>query len=137
MTLKLQDFFIWFFLIVRILKYNKMQSKCWRTLIDHRMYHQQQNKCYPQRCFLANFEATLDFSRIEFTCPCMITYDYHGQINGTFGGTIYFAVDGTSRKIVGCTSRIARRAKRLCVIYVKKCSICRKCFRMLMKHRKI
>ena len=28
------------------------------------MYHRQQNKCYPQRCLLAHFEATLDFSRI-------------------------------------------------------------------------
>ena len=33
------------------------------------MYHHQQNKCYPQRCLLAHFEATLDFSRSEFTCP--------------------------------------------------------------------
>ena len=31
--------------------------------------HRQQNKCYPQRCLLAHFEATLDFSRSEFTCP--------------------------------------------------------------------
>ena len=33
------------------------------------LYHQQQNKWYPQRCLLAHFEATLDFSRREFTCP--------------------------------------------------------------------
>ena len=26
-------------------------------------YHRQQNKCYPQRCLLAHFEASLDFSR--------------------------------------------------------------------------
>ena len=32
-------------------------------------YHQQQNKWYPQRCLLAHFEATLYFSRTEFTCP--------------------------------------------------------------------
>ena len=32
-------------------------------------YHRQQNKWYPQRCLLAQFEATLDFSRSEFTCP--------------------------------------------------------------------
>ena len=32
-------------------------------------YKRQQNKCYPQRCLLAHFEATLDFSRSEFTCP--------------------------------------------------------------------
>ena len=32
-------------------------------------FHRQQNKCYPQRCFLAPFEATLDFTRSEFTCP--------------------------------------------------------------------
>ena len=31
--------------------------------------HRQQNKCYPQRCFLAHFDATLDLSRSEFTCP--------------------------------------------------------------------
>ena len=33
------------------------------------LYHQQQNKWYPQRCLLAHFEAILDFSRTEFTCP--------------------------------------------------------------------
>ena len=32
------------------------------------MYHRQQNKCYHQECLLAHFEATLDFSRSEFTC---------------------------------------------------------------------
>ena len=31
----------------------------------HDMYHQQQNKWYPQRCLLAHIEATLDFSRSE------------------------------------------------------------------------
>ena len=31
------------------------------------MYSQQQSKWYPQRCLLAHFEATLDFSRSEFT----------------------------------------------------------------------
>ena len=31
--------------------------------------HRQQNKYYRQRCLLAHFEATLDFSRCEFTCP--------------------------------------------------------------------
>ena len=30
-------------------------------------YNQLQNKSYPQRWLLANFEATLDFSRTEFT----------------------------------------------------------------------
>ena len=33
------------------------------------MHHRQQNKCYPQWCLLAHFEATFDFSRSEFTCP--------------------------------------------------------------------
>ena len=33
------------------------------------MYHRLQNKWYPQRCLLAHFEAALDFSRSEFTCP--------------------------------------------------------------------
>ena len=33
------------------------------------LYHRQQNKCYPQRCLLAHFDAALDFSRSEFTCP--------------------------------------------------------------------
>ena len=33
------------------------------------MYDQQQNKWYPQKCILAHFEATLDFSRSEFTFP--------------------------------------------------------------------
>ena len=32
-------------------------------------YHRQQNTCYLQRCLLAHFEATLDFSRSKFTCP--------------------------------------------------------------------
>ena len=32
------------------------------------MYRRQQNKWYPQRCLLANFEAVLNFSRSEFTC---------------------------------------------------------------------
>ena len=31
-------------------------------------YFLQQNKWYPQRCLLAHFEDTLDFSRSEFTC---------------------------------------------------------------------
>ena len=30
-------------------------------------YYQPQNKWYRQRCLLTNFEATLDFSRNEFT----------------------------------------------------------------------
>ena len=33
------------------------------------MYHCQQNKWYPHMCLLVHFEATLDFSRSEFTCP--------------------------------------------------------------------
>ena len=33
------------------------------------MYHQQQNNWYPQRCLLANFEATFYFNRSELTCP--------------------------------------------------------------------
>ena len=33
------------------------------------MHHRQQNKCYFQWCLLAHFEATLEFSRSEFTCP--------------------------------------------------------------------
>ena len=33
------------------------------------MYHNQQNKCYPKRWLLAHLEATVDFSRSEFTCP--------------------------------------------------------------------
>ena len=33
------------------------------------MCHLQHNKCHPERCLLAHFEATLDFSRSEFTCP--------------------------------------------------------------------
>ena len=36
------------------------------------MYSHQQNKFYPpppQRCLLAHFEATPDFSRNEFICP--------------------------------------------------------------------
>ena len=33
------------------------------------LVHHQQNKCYTQRCLIAYFEATLDLSRSEFTCP--------------------------------------------------------------------
>ena len=40
-----------------------------RTIDASSLYHHQQNKCYPQKCVLAHFEATLDFSRSEFTCP--------------------------------------------------------------------
>ena len=29
----------------------------------------QQNKCYPQRCLLAHFEANFDCSLSEFICP--------------------------------------------------------------------
>ena len=32
------------------------------------MYHQQQNKWYPQRSLLAHLKETLDFSNSEFTC---------------------------------------------------------------------
>ena len=35
----------------------------------HLMNHRQQNKCTRQTCLLAHLEATLDFSRSEFTCP--------------------------------------------------------------------
>ena len=38
------------------------------------MYHQQQNNWYP------HFEATLDFSRIEYTCIYNSLW-YYGQIN--------------------------------------------------------
>ena len=31
--------------------------------------HHPQNRCYPRRCLLAHFEATLDFILSEFTCP--------------------------------------------------------------------
>ena len=37
------------------------------SMVDE-MYHQQQNKWYPQRSLFAHFEDTLDFSRSEFTC---------------------------------------------------------------------
>ena len=73
-------------------------------------YHQQQNKWFPQRCLLAHFEATLDFSRSEFTCP--YTHNHKllwtsifatakiecGQVKWTskhLWGTIYFAGDST------------------------------------------
>ena len=60
-----------------------------------------------RRCLFANFEATLDFIRSEFTCPYNNTSRicYCGQISlqsdavnqqsDTFGGNIYFAGDGT------------------------------------------
>ena len=32
------------------------------------MYHQQQNKWYPQWCLLAHFEASINFSLNEFSC---------------------------------------------------------------------
>ena len=59
------------------------------------MYYQLQNKCYPQRCLLAHFEATLDFSQYLNS----LRLCYYGQVNSLRvpnGGTIYFAVDGTS-----------------------------------------
>ena len=48
------------------------------------MYHQQQNKWYPQRCLFAHFEAT---ANIE--CSFEMS-------KKSFGSTIYFAADGTS-----------------------------------------
>ena len=35
--------------------------------IDSSMYHQQQNKWYPQRCSLAHFEATFYYSSTELS----------------------------------------------------------------------
>ena len=72
------------------------------------MYHQQQNKWYLQMFLLASFDATLHFSRTEFTCLNDITTSYQVQVNSlrlksseaskwasnTNRGTIYFAVDG-------------------------------------------
>ena len=40
------------------------------------MYFCQRNKWYPQRCLLAHFEATLDFSSNEFICPYIYIYIY-------------------------------------------------------------
>ena len=45
------------------IKQNAKLVLCWQKA----MYRQQQNKWYPQRCLLAHFEATLDFSHIELT----------------------------------------------------------------------
>ena len=36
------------------------------------VHYHQQNKCYPQWCLLVDFEASVDFSRSEFTCPVNI-----------------------------------------------------------------
>ena len=47
----------------------------------HFMYHRQQNKCYPQRCLLVHFEATLDFSCSEFTHNNKSQICYCGQIS--------------------------------------------------------
>ena len=88
------------------------------------MYDQQQNKWYPQRCILAHFEATLDFSRSEFTCQVNSlrlnrVYLRNGQIN-TFGGIIYFAVDGTYVSIFNgqCALNILCTVALSCIQYV-------------------
>ena len=41
----------------------------------NKMYHQQQSKWYPQRCLLAHYEATFDFSRREIYLR-ILTYGY-------------------------------------------------------------
>ena len=46
-----------------------MRSRAVAIFLVWMMYRCQQNKCYPQRCLLAHFEATLDLSHSEFTCP--------------------------------------------------------------------
>ena len=38
-------------------------------LNEYDKYHRKQNKFYPEVCSLAHFEAYLDFTRNEFTCP--------------------------------------------------------------------
>ena len=61
--------------------------KEWKNIIYESSYelclnHDQQNKCNPQRCLLAHFEATLDFSRSEFTAHNNISQIcYYGQIS--------------------------------------------------------
>ena len=59
------------------------------------MYHRQQNKCYlsPQRCQIVR-KTTINCSNlIKFDHRNKFDSYYYGQDN-TFGGNIYFAVDG-------------------------------------------
>ena len=69
------------------------------------MFHRQQNKCYPQRCFLAHFEAVanlLAHNSIRKICYCGQSSLQSAAVNCSFsdnlkplGGNIYFAGDGT------------------------------------------
>ena len=71
---------LWFFPIAQKLVAVDQNYVLIRIYIE--VYHQQQNKWHPQRCLLAHFEATLDFSRSEFNCPYInITISYYGQVN--------------------------------------------------------
>ena len=49
---------------------NENYERSYKSHLKHpMMYHRQQNNCYPQRCLLAYFEATLDFSLNKIYLP--------------------------------------------------------------------
>ena len=45
------------------------------------MHHHQQDKCYPQMCLLAHFEATLDLAVANLLAHNNITLSYYRQVN--------------------------------------------------------
>ena len=60
-------------ILIQILQMKEVELKClelYRTSFgsNAQYYNHQQNKWYPQKCLLAHFEDTLNFSSSEFTC---------------------------------------------------------------------
>ena len=98
----------------------------------NKMYHQQQNKWYSQRCSHAHFGAIFLFSAIaNLLDHDNINISYYVQLNSLrlksnvawkwarkhlwgYGGTIYFAVDGTFHLLINTveienTKRVEKR----------------------------
>ena len=44
------------------------------------MYHRQQNKYYPQKCLLVQFEASFDYSRSEFTLRVSVNCSFSNNL---------------------------------------------------------
>ena len=61
--------FLYYFYKLSRLGFLHFSSFMHNGTVLYEMYHQQQNKWYPQGFLLTHFEATLHFSRTEFTCP--------------------------------------------------------------------
>ena len=56
------------YLLIFLIQKQDFVDIVYSRMSESSMYHQQQNKWYPQKCLLVHFEAPLDFSRSEFNC---------------------------------------------------------------------